>query len=104
MNFRDIMSPELAQVYQEESFELPDFATDGLHPRLLRRVKAAEQSLLAAKLRRQCAEDVSEAQRLYYIAVYSVLHAILLYLIQYYPLLLYILLYISCICELNSAE
>ena len=92
MNFRDIMSPELAQVYQEESFELPDFATDGLHPRLLRRVKAAEQSLLAAKLRRQCAEDVSEAQRLDYLAVYRSCY-IAISRKQYDPLL-YLLLYI----------
>lgn len=47
------MSPEVAASFEEEPFELPDFVTADLHPSLLKRLKAAEGSILAAKVRRR---------------------------------------------------
>eukprot|EP00438_Fugacium_kawagutii_P002140 Skav218490 [mRNA] locus=scaffold538:1306044:1308127:- [translate_table: standard] len=49
VEFKEIMASEVAVHFEEEPFELPDFVTDDLHPSLLKRVKAAEGSALAAK-------------------------------------------------------
>lgn len=55
------MTPEAATVYQEEPFELADFVTEDMHPTLLKRLKAAEGSLLAAKARRSAFSEITAA-------------------------------------------
>lgn len=61
VNFNAIMSPEVAAQFEEEPFELPDFVTADLHPSLLKRLKAAEGSILAAKVRRRTFGNINKA-------------------------------------------
>eukprot|EP00439_Symbiodinium_sp_Y106_P004072 s5964_g1.t1 len=51
VNFANIMSAEEAASFEDELFELPDFVTEDFDPHLLSRLKAAEGSMLAAKVR-----------------------------------------------------
>ena len=59
--FSHIMPSEVAAPFQEEPFEVPDFVTEDLPPFLLRRVKAAEGSALAAKVRCNAFHQINKA-------------------------------------------
>ncbi|CAJ1402748.1 unnamed protein product [Effrenium voratum] len=60
-NFSEIMPSEAAMAFEDEPFEVPDFATEDLHPQLINRLKAAEGSMLAAKVRVSAVGDITKA-------------------------------------------